>query len=81
MQHALLQVNGMLLEGKKVYVGPFVQRGERPGGESARRCLLVDLLPSCVAVIASRQMVVASKRSRAARTASHCARHRLLHRL
>ena len=29
------QVNGMLLEGKKVYVGPFVQRGERPGGEPA----------------------------------------------
>ena len=25
----------MLLEGKKVYVGPFVQRGERPGGAPA----------------------------------------------
>lgn len=24
------QVNGMLLEGKKVYVGPFVKRTDRP---------------------------------------------------
>jgi polyadenylate-binding protein len=24
-----LQVNGMLLEGKKVYVGPFLRRSER----------------------------------------------------
>lgn len=25
-----LQVNGMLLEGKKVFVGPFLKRTERP---------------------------------------------------
>jgi hypothetical protein len=30
------QVNGMLLEGKKVYVGPFVKRTDRPEGSEVR---------------------------------------------
>jgi polyadenylate-binding protein len=29
-QCARAQVNGMLLEGKKVFVGPFLKRAERP---------------------------------------------------
>ena len=31
-----MQVNGMLLEGKKVYVGPFVKRQDRPEGSEVR---------------------------------------------
>lgn len=30
------QVNGMLLEGKKVYVGPFMKRSDRPGDAEVR---------------------------------------------
>lgn len=33
---ALLQVNGMLLEGKKVYVGPFLKRSDRPADKDVR---------------------------------------------
>lgn len=29
---AVAQVNGMLLEGKKVFVGPFLNRTDRPAG-------------------------------------------------
>ena len=31
-----MQVNGMLLEGKKVYVGPFLKRQERPDDGEVR---------------------------------------------
>ena len=30
---AIEKVNGMLLEGKKVFVGPFLNRTDRPAGE------------------------------------------------
>lgn len=30
---AVEAVNGMLLNGKKVYVGPFLKKGERPSDE------------------------------------------------
>ena len=30
-----LQVNGMLLEGKKVFVGPFLKRTDRPADKEA----------------------------------------------
>ena len=33
---AIEKVNGMLLEGKKVFVGPFLNRTDRPAGESPR---------------------------------------------
>ena len=33
---AVLQVNGMLLEGKKVYVGPFLKRSDRPADKDVR---------------------------------------------
>jgi RNA recognition motif. (a.k.a. RRM, RBD, or RNP domain) len=35
-QRSCMQVNGMLLEGKKVYVGPFVKRQDRPEGSEVR---------------------------------------------
>lgn len=31
-----VQVNGMLLEGKKVFVGPFLKRAERPNDGEVR---------------------------------------------
>ena len=31
-----MQVNGMLLEGKKVYVGPFLKRTDRPADKDVR---------------------------------------------
>ena len=31
----LMQVNGMLLEGKKVFVGPFLKRTDRPADKEA----------------------------------------------
>jgi len=34
---AIEKVNGMLLEGKKVYVGPFLKRGERPNDHAGPR--------------------------------------------
>ena len=31
----MMQVNGMLLEGKKVFVGPFLKRTDRPADKEA----------------------------------------------
>ncbi|KAK9858458.1 hypothetical protein WJX84_004454 [Apatococcus fuscideae] len=35
-QTAIEKVNGMLLEGKKVYVGPFLKRSDRPADKDVR---------------------------------------------
>ena len=34
---AVEAVNGMLLNGKKVYVGPFLKKGERPADDKEPR--------------------------------------------
>lgn len=36
---AVEAVNGMLLNGKKVYVGPFLKKGERPSDEKEPKCV------------------------------------------
>jgi RNA recognition motif. (a.k.a. RRM, RBD, or RNP domain) len=44
-----LQVNGMLLEGKKVYVGPFQKSDERPASHEQRYTnVFVKNLPDSV---------------------------------
>ena len=70
------QVNGMLLEGKKVYVGPFVQRGERPGGAPS---LTNNVLSSSKAAlklvkrVASSHRCITLRREKDLVTAAACA--------
>jgi hypothetical protein len=42
---AVEAVNGMLLNGKKVYVGPFLKKGERPSDEKEPKCVPAPTSP------------------------------------